>query len=286
MDNNHEKREHKRSLKYWEAAKRLNPIDDVMFRKMAENKDFCEEILRAILEDKNLTVIEATPQWTGNNLRGRSVILDTKCVIGNGTQIDIEVQKSDNDDHQRRVRYNGAVLTTNLTVKGTMFKDIPNVCIVYISRFDVFDDNFSFFYVDRVVRETRKLVDNGFYEVYVNAKVRDGSDVSELMEIFTDDSTYNPKFPITSETKKHYKNDEGGIETMCDIMQELIDESNAEVRKEGMEEGKKKGRAEEREQIISQALRSGNSAEAVASFLQLPVEDVKRVKDKMNKVTA
>jgi len=179
------------------------------------------------------------------------------------------VQKSDNDDHQRRVRYNGAVLTTNLTVKGTMFKDIPDVCVIYISRFDIFEDNCSMYHVDRVVRETGKTVDNGFYEVYVNAKARDGSDVSELMEVFTDDNSYSSKFPITSENKKHCKSDEGGIETMCDIMQELIDESNAEGREEG------------REELIIQALKSGNSAEQVAGFLKLPVEEVKRIEEKI-----
>jgi hypothetical protein len=47
-------------------------------------------------------------------------------VKGDGTQVDIEVQKSDDDDHQRRVRYNGAILT------------------------------------------------NGFAEIYVNTKVKDG----------------------------------------------------------------------------------------------------------------
>lgn len=96
-----------------EAARKLNPIDDLMFRKMAEDKEFCEEILRVILEDHKLTVLESAPQWTGTNLQGRSVILDAKCIKGDGTQIDIEVQKADDDNHQRRVRYNGAILTTN-----------------------------------------------------------------------------------------------------------------------------------------------------------------------------
>ena len=42
-----------------ELSRLLNPIDDVMFRKMAEHKEFCEEILRVILEDDNLTVTES-----------------------------------------------------------------------------------------------------------------------------------------------------------------------------------------------------------------------------------
>lgn len=46
-----------------EKALLLNPIDDLMFRKMAEDSDFCEEILQVLLEDPNLVVLENTPQW-------------------------------------------------------------------------------------------------------------------------------------------------------------------------------------------------------------------------------
>lgn len=88
-----------------EEARALNPIDDLMFRKMAEDVGFCEEILRVILEDNELKVLETIPQWTGTNLHGRSVILDAKCVRSDGRQVNIEVQKEDDDDHQRRVRY-------------------------------------------------------------------------------------------------------------------------------------------------------------------------------------
>ncbi len=121
-----------------------------------------------ILEDDKLIVLESIPQWMGANLQGRSVILDAKCVKGDGTQIDIEVQKADDDDHQRRVRYNGAVLTTNIANPDIRFKNVPNVCMVFISRFDIFRGNFPLYHVDRRVRETGTVVNNGFEEVYVN----------------------------------------------------------------------------------------------------------------------
>lgn len=92
-------------------AKKLNPIDDLMFRTMAEDKAFCEEILRVILSDPALTVLESTPQYAGTNPPGRSVILDAKCILGDGRKTNIEVQKANDTDHQRRVRYNGAILT-------------------------------------------------------------------------------------------------------------------------------------------------------------------------------
>jgi predicted transposase/invertase (TIGR01784 family) len=200
----------RKNSKIREEVKKLNPIDDMMFRKMAEDKEFCQEILRVILEDDKLVVLESIPQWVGTNLQGRSVILDAKCVKGDGMQVDIEVQKADDDDHQRRVRYNGAILTTNITDPGIKFEKVPDVCVVYISKFDIFEGNRPLYHVDRIVRETQQVVTNGFTEVYVNAKVKDGSEVSELMEVFTEDQTYNEKFPKTSEGKHRYKETEGG----------------------------------------------------------------------------
>ena len=124
-----------------EEARKLNPIDDLMFRKMAEDLQFCQEILRVILSDKSLTVLETVVQYTGTNLKGRSVILDAKCVLGDKTQVNIEVQKADDDNHQKRVRYNGAILTTNIAVPGDKFDQIPTVCIVFISKVDVVKRN-------------------------------------------------------------------------------------------------------------------------------------------------
>ncbi len=213
-----------------EEAKKLNPIDDLMFRTMAEDKAFCEEILRVILSDPALTVLESTPQYAGTNPQGRSVILDAKCVLGDGRKIDIEVQKANDTDHQRRVRYNGAILTTNLTDPGVKFENVPDVCVVFISRFDIFKGNCSLYHVDRVIRETGKVVDNGFEEVYVNAKVKDGSEVSELMEVFVDDAAYNSKFPVTSGSKRRYKTTEEGQQVMCEIMERLNRETEQETR--------------------------------------------------------
>ena len=220
-----------------EEAKKLNPIDDLMFRTMAEDEKFCEEILRVILGDAALTVLESTAQYAGTNPQGRSVILDVKCVLGDGRKIDIEVQRADDDDHQRRVRYNGAVLTTNITDPGTKFKDVPDVCVVFISRFDMFHGNLPLYHVDRVIRENGQVVDNGFEEIYVNAKVKDGSDVSELMEVFVNDTAYNNKFPITSGSKRRYKETEEGQQTMCEIMERIAMEERSEGREEGRREG-------------------------------------------------
>ena len=134
-------------------AMSLNPIDDALFQKMAEDTGFCQEILQVVLNDKALQVTDNVPQFMIKNLQGRSCILDVKCTLGDGRIVNAEVQKSDNDDHQRRVRYNAALLTANIAEPGDRFKAIPNVVVVFISKFDMYKSGKALYHVDRIIRE-------------------------------------------------------------------------------------------------------------------------------------
>ena len=44
------------------------------------------------------------------------------------------------------------------------------------------------------------------------------------MEVFVKDDIYNSKFPKTSDGKRRYKETEGGLNAMCEIMEKLMDE--------------------------------------------------------------
>ena len=231
--------------KFEKYAKLLNPIDDLMFCKMAEHKEFCEEILRVILEDDGLTVIEAIPQWQGKNLTGRSVVLDAKCVTGDGRHINIEVQKSDDDNHLKRARYNAAVLTTNISETGKKFEFIPDVCIVFISKFDIFDGGLPLYHIDKVVRETGQVIEDGLTEIFVNTVNYDGSKPARLMKLFTENDAYsNDEFPVTSELKSRLKSSEGGSRAMNEILEKLISDEKRESEKRGREEGIMLGKEE------------------------------------------
>ena len=264
-------------------AKLLNPIDDLMFCKMAEHKEFCEEILRVILEDEGLTVVEAIPQWQGKNLSGRSVVLDAKCVSGDGRHINIEVQKANDDNHLKRVRYNAAVLTTNISETGSKFEFIPDVCIVFISKFDMFDGGLPLYHIDKVVRETGQVIDDGLTEIFVNTVNYDGSKPARLMKLFTDNDAYSSdEFPITSELKSRLKSSEGGSRTMNEILEKLISDEKRESelrgekrgRKEGKIEGKIEGANEEKLRIAKDMKASGLAFDFVARFTGLSEEAV------------
>ncbi len=249
-----------------EDAMSLNPIDDALFQKMAEDISFCQEILQVFLSDKELRIMDNVPQFVAKNLQGRSCTLDVKCSLGNGRIVNIEVQKADDDDHQRRVRYNGALLTTNVTDPGDKFKDVPDVIVVFISRFDVFKSGKALYHVDRIVRETGKLADNGFAEIYVNAEVDDGSDVALLMDVFTEDNVYDDnRFPATSGRKRRFKTTEEGVSEMC----EVIERNRAEARAEA--------KAETEEKNIVGMLKENISVEVISRVTNYSVEAITKI---------
>lgn len=249
-----------------EDAMSLNPIDDALFQKMAEDISFCQEILQVFLSDKELRIMDNVPQFVAKKLQGRSCTLDVKCSLGNGRIVNIEVQKADDDDHQRRVRYNGALLTTNVTDPGDKFKDVPDVIVVFISRFDVFKSGKALYHVDRIVRETGKLADNGFAEIYVNAEVDDGSDVALLMDVFTEDNVYDDnRFPATSGRKRRFKTTEEGVSEMC----EVIERNRAEARAEA--------KAETEEKNIVGMLKENISVEVISRVTNYSVEAITKI---------
>ena len=231
----------KRKEKIREQIHGLNPIDDALFAVMARDKPFCEEILRVFLEEPNLVVSTNSPQKLFKNLEGRSIQVDLVCDLTSGETVNVEVEKN-RLNHVKRVRYNSAILTTNLTDPGKEFEDIQNIIILYITKFDIFGLKKTKYYVDDVIRGFNGVVDTGCLRIFINAKIDDGSDIAKLMKIFVKDNAYDyDLFPVTSRLKYHYKETEEGVNTMYDIIEKLFGEELEQARNEGIKEGEKTG---------------------------------------------
>ncbi|MFR6291609.1 MAG: Rpn family recombination-promoting nuclease/putative transposase [Peptococcaceae bacterium] len=249
-----EERRHR--LEVESLVAQLRAIDDIMFRKLCENIAFVEEILRVILEDDKITVVEVIPQNSLQNLRGRSVILDAYCKLGNGSYCNVEVQRSDSDDHFRRVRYHAACITANVVDPGEQFEQVDDLVVVYISEFDPFDEGRTVYHVRNMVEETGRAVLDGLREIYVNTKYNDGSEIAELMQCLLEPVVTNPKFPALAQELQAEKGNVKGDESMCKLVEEYAQkrakeygeqqkaEGLIEGRKEGIKEGKTAGTLE------------------------------------------
>ena len=124
-------------------------------------------------------------------------------------------------------------MTANITEPGARFEKVPDVIGIYISKFDMFQSGKTVYHIDRVIRETGEVQDNGLQEIYVNTKIDDGSDIAELMRIFKEKDTYNfEKFPKVSGRKKQFKGNEGGSDKMCDLVENYAKEHVKQAEKE------------------------------------------------------
>ena len=207
-----------------ERIKEFRLIDDVFFEVFASDIPACQEILRVILEDAELIVNDVVVQSSERNLYGRSVRLDALCTLGNGSLCNIEIQRADNDNHLKRARFNAANITVKESETGTNFEKIKDVYFIYISENDFFKGGFTTYHIDKVIRENGITVDDGLHEIFVNASVNDGSNIAELMQCFTQKNLNNPKFRAVTRRFKELKETEGGLTTMCKLMDDIVNE--------------------------------------------------------------
>lgn len=73
--------------------------------------------------------------------------------------------------------------------------------------------------------------------LYVNGEYRDDSDIGKLMHDFNCTSADDMNFEILAEKPRYLKKNPKGVSEMCKVMEDLRDESYAEVRAECHAEG-------------------------------------------------
>ena len=241
-----------------DKVKDLRPIDDIFFEVLVENTAVCEEILRIIIEDPDLVVEDVITQSSERNIYGRSVRLDALCTLGDGTKCNIEVQRSDNDNHLKRARFNAASITVKDSNPGDHFENVMDVYIVYISEFDFLGKEKTIYHIDKAIRETGDVIDDGLHEIFVNTAIDDGTDIADLMSCFVKKEVKNPKFPLLSSEVQRLKETEGGLLAVCEVMEKYNKEENKEH--------------------IEQLLRNGVSVEILAdSFKNYSLEEIKEI---------
>ena len=214
-----------------ETARNLRLIDDALFRLVGARKEVCQEILQTLLDDKELVVLQATPQETITSLH-REVTLDVLCKLGCGKVVNIEVQKGDKTDDVRRCRFHLATITANKTPKGTDFKNIPDVTILYITEYDALKNGKAVTCAQMCCKteDSYQPLNDGAKVYYANTVCHDNTDKSELLNLFLKKEAFqNDKFPKLSQAMQYFKEDRNGVSEVCTLVEEFA-EKRAEDR--------------------------------------------------------
>ena len=209
-------------------------------------------------------VTSVITQSDERNLYGRSVRLDALCTLGNGTKVNVEVQRSDNDNHLKRARFNASSITVRESETGTKFEEVLELYIVYISEFDFLKGDKTIYHVEKVLRETGQVINDGLHEIFVNTAVDDGTEIAELMSCFTKKEVKNARFPMLSSEVRRLKESEGGMQVMCEVMKRY---EKLAVREERIDKIKKMiGKGYTKEAILDLDYTEEEYAEAEAEL--------------------
>ncbi|MDO5331320.1 MAG: PD-(D/E)XK nuclease family transposase, partial [Bacillota bacterium] len=223
---------------------KYNLLDDTFFSKVVEDTGAAEELIQIILGNSEIRIIRSEPQVNIRNVENKSVILDLICTDEKGDIFNVEVQRNDNDDHQKRMRYYISNIDTRFAEKGADYMDLPNIVSIMISEFDIFKLGKTVYHVVRRLDENNSLQDNGIKEIYINVNGNDDGDISELMAYMLDSNGFNAKFPRISKRVQYFKEERSGVYSMSDGIKEYMQWYAQEYAKEYAKEYGKECRAE------------------------------------------
>ena len=150
----------------------------------------------------------------------------------------MELQRSNNDYYLKRVRFNASSITVRDSQTGEKFEKTIDLIVVYISEFDIFKGGRVIYHVDSVIRETQEKVDDGLERVFVNTAVKDGTTISEYMDCFLQKEIDNAKFPKLTNRVHYLKHEEGGVNEMCEVMEQYSKKAYQQAEEAGKEIGK------------------------------------------------
>ena len=225
--------------KYLDRIKKFCLMDDTfMSAVFADNIECTELVLNIILNRHDLKVQSVIAQRELKNLHGRSIRLDIHAIDADGKEYDIEVQREDSGAIPRRARYNSSLMDAQLIESGKDFDKLPETYIIFITEHDVLGGCQPVYIIDRVIKSSGEVFNDGSHIVYVNGAMRTGSTpLARLMHDFFCSNPADMNYGQLSEETRRYKESEKGVSDMCKIMEELIAEGEAKGRTEGEKDG-------------------------------------------------
>ncbi len=157
-------------------------MDDDFMTKVFEDIQCAELLLRIILNDESINVLEVHSQRGIKNLQGRSVRLDILAIDSHGRVFNVEVQRSDKGAGAKRARYNSALIDANVTEPGDLYEALNETFVIFITENDVMKADLPIYHIDRVVKETGKLFKDEAHIIYVNSQIKDAFSENQRRE--------------------------------------------------------------------------------------------------------
>ena len=151
----------------------------------------------------------------------------------NGKIYNIEIQKRSTLDHGRRTRFYHSMIDSEFLQKGKDYDELPDVHIIYISETDLWRAGRTTYSVKKFFEGTDTVYEDGVTILYVNTAIDDGTETARMMKYFKEADPDDASQGHLSKRVHFLKCEEGGHDTMCEVMEQFIELG----REEGLEQG-------------------------------------------------
>ena len=217
-----------------ELVDKLTLFDDDLMSRVFDNNIEATELMLRIIMGRNINVISVIGQdeIKSHEVGGRNITLDVHAIDVNGDEIDIEVQGNSAGAHIRRARYHSSMVDSKMLNEGQEFRQLKDSYIIFIYKHDKFRKGLPVYHIDRYIRETEELFDDGSHIIYVNGNYKGNDEIGQLMNDFRQIDSDKIHYAALAKSVKHFKDTEKGREQMCEAVEKYAKEYAKEFAKE------------------------------------------------------
>lgn len=110
-------------------------MDDEFMTKCFEDDISCIElILRIILQNGEIQLVDVQTQKFIKNLQGRSIRADILATDNHQGKYNVEVQRDNSGASPKRARYNSSVIDANIKEPGNDYEKLPESYVILLRR--------------------------------------------------------------------------------------------------------------------------------------------------------
>lgn len=209
-----------------ELVDKLTLFDDDLMSRVFDNNIEATELMLRIIMGRNINVISVIGQdeIKSHEVGGRNITLDVHAIDVNGDEIDIEVQGNSAGAHIRRARYHSSMVDSKMLDEGQEFRQLKDSYIIFIYKHDKFRKGLPVYHIDRYIRETEELFDDGSHIIYVNGNYKGNDEIGQLMNDFRQTDSDKIHYAALAKGVRHFKDTEKGREQMCEAVEKYAKE--------------------------------------------------------------
>ena len=221
-----------RKVRYIEKIKNLTMMSDILARNVLKDKECCEYILRIIMNDSMLTVLDNQVQVDYKNLHGRSAVLDCVAKSGDGRLFNVEIQQEDEGAIPKRARYHLGLMDMNVLNPGEFFDKLPETYIIFVTQDDTLGYRLPIAHVDRIIKENGAEFGDEAHIIYVNSSKHEDTELGRLMHDFHCKAASDMQDGVLAKRIYELKESEEGVTHMCKVLEEIREEGRMEDKME------------------------------------------------------